>query len=407
MKIGLINRSDIDGGAGVAALRLFRKLKERNADVKYLVGIKHGDNASTMLHYKSDFYAKIRNFIELLVLNKRNGKFPFSLCEFHFPLKLMLKYHKIDIVHLHWIGGGFISIKSLSKINKPIVWTMHDSWPFTGGCHIQYDCSNFKHKCGKCPQLKSLQESDLSRRMYNNKNESYSKIQKITFVSPSRWLAEKAAESSLLSNKKIVIIPNGIDTAKFCPKDKNEYRAHLNIKPETKVVLFGAVYSTSDRNKGYAQLLEAFNLQRDLEFEIMVFGSENTGVNEISGKKTYFLGRIWDENMMAAIYSAADVTVVPSLSENLSNVIMESLSCSTPVVAFNIGGNPDLIDHKQNGYLARPFETKDLAIGIEWMLFNSNISQLQENARTKVVKCFDIDLIADKYMALYNSVASE
>ena len=406
MRIGLLNRSDIDGGAGIVALRLYSSLRKR-IDVKYLVGIKHRNNDSILIHYKSDLFAKFRNLIERKIQKERSGKFPFSLCISPFPLNRLLKHHKVDVAHLHWIGAGFVSINSLSKLDIPIVWTMHDAWSFTGGCHITYDCKYFIDVCRKCPQLNSSKESDLSTQLYFNKLRSYNNIKNITFVSPSKWLANKAKESSLLQNKNIAVIPNGIDTIKFCPNDGNGFRANLGIKPDIKIILFGAVYATSDKNKGYEQLIAAIDLLKDSKFEIMVFGSQNIETKEISGKTTYFLGRIWEEEIMAKIYSAADLTVVPSLSENLSTVIMESMSCGTPVVAFDIGGNPELIDHKQNGYLAKPYEINDLADGIEWTLFNQEIQNLNENARKKIVQSFDIEDVADKYIELYKSVHND
>lgn len=404
MKIGILNRSDSIGGAAVSASRLYVKLKEKIFDIKYLIGVKQGKNESILLHYKADYFAKLRNYVEHLFLDKRNGSFPFSLGLFPFPLNLLIKYHKIDILHLHWIGAGFVSIRSLSKIEKPIVWTMHDSWSFTGGCHIPYACTRYLGNCGQCPELVSKKENDLSRYLFQKKKNSYDQIQNITFVSPSKWLAEAASKSSLLCNRKIVVIPNGIDTLKFNPRNKIESRAILHIQPESKIILFGAVDSTSDKNKGYSQLLSALDLVMTTDFEILVFGSKNIEILEILGKKTHFLGRICDEDMMATIYSAADVTIVPSLSENLSNVIMESLSCATPVVAFNIGGNSDMIDHRLNGYLAEPYQTTDLANGIDWILSHPNIGEIKRSARNKVVECFDINIIANKHIELYNSI---
>jgi glycosyltransferase involved in cell wall biosynthesis len=407
MKIGILNRSDLNGGAAVSSLRLFLNLKEHEVNVEYLVGIKEGKNSSIMLHYKSDFFTKLRKYFEQLLLNKKNGNLPFSLGMIPYPINFFIRYHKIDIVHFNWVGGGFISIKSLSKIKKPIVWTMHDSWSFTGGCHIPYDCSNFVTNCGRCPQLNSVNKQDLSAYLYKIKKSTYNNINNITFVSPSKWLAEIASKSGLLSEKKIVVIPNGIDTFKFSPKIKDNARSFLNLKTKKKVVAFGAVQSTNDKNKGYIQLLSALDLLKELDFDVIVFGSNNIEIHEISGKKTYFLGRIWNEDLMSTIYSAADLTIVPSLSENLSNVIMESLSCGTPVVAFDIGGNADLIEHKLNGYLAKPYNIEDLAFGINYILFNSNLRQLQENSRKKIVDNFDINIISDMYHKLYKSVYYE
>jgi glycosyltransferase involved in cell wall biosynthesis len=404
VKIGLLSRSDIDGGAAVFALRLFVKLKEQQADVNYLVGIKHGQNDSSFIHVKSPFFTKLRSYIERLRLKNRNGNFPFSLCFLPFPLKFFVDRHQIDVVHLHWIGAGFISIRSLKKIRKPVIWTLHDSWTFTGGCHLTHDCVNYLENCGKCPQLNSRKENDLSRKQFNLKKRVYNQVGNITFVCPSNWLAEIASRSTLLNDKKVVVIPNGIDTELFSPKNKKEARESLDVSPSAKIILFGAANSTRDKNKGFLHLLSALKEMKYSGVEMMVFGSTSDDLIETLGEKTTFLGNIRDERLMAAIYSAADVTVVPSFSENLSLVIMESLSCGTPVVAFNVGGNSELIDHKVNGYLAEPFSTSDLANGIDWVLEERDKSNnLSQNARGKMVKHFNIIAVAKKYFELYHS----
>ena len=403
MRTGLFNRSDLNGGAAVSAMRLFNRLKADGVDVEYLVGIKHGHNGSRLMHPKSDLFAKVRNLAEQYLLRKRNGGFPFSLSVFPFPLGLLIRWFKLDVVHLHWIGAGFISISSLSRIRKPIIWTLHDSWPFTGGCHLPYECRNYLIECGKCPELNSVKEKDLSRCLNKRKQKTYRKIRNITFVSPSRWLADAAAKSSLLKNQRIVVIPNGLDTNVFLPKGKPASRALLNISSGSKMILFGAVNSTTDKNKGFQELLDAIGMVKHKPVELMVFGADGNELVESLGIKTHFLGRITDETKMAALYSAADVTVVPSRSENLSNVIMESLACGTPVVAFRIGGNSDMVEHQQNGYLAEPYKTEDLAMGLDWVLQHPEPEILSANARKKIGSEFEIGLCARRYTELYTS----
>jgi len=407
MRIGLLNRSDLDGGAGVAASRLFKEIKKNGVNVKYLVGIKHGKNDSAIIHYKGSFFTKLRNYFEKLILNGKNSSFAFSLNIVPFPLKLILKYHGISIVHFHWIGAGFISVRSLTKINKPIVWTMHDSWAFTGGCHVPLNCQKYLNNCGACPQLNSSVENDISRKIFNLKNKKYKQIENLTFISPSNWLAEIASRSTLLSNSKIIVIPNGIDTEMFYPKNKIESRALFNIRKDINVVVFGAVKSTSDTNKGYNNILAALNLLMDMDFEILIFGAEQNEVIEIAGKKAHFIKRIWDEDLMASLYSAGDLTIVPSMSETLSYVTMESLSCGTPVVAFKIGGIPDLIDHKLNGYLAEPYDAMDLANGVRWVFDQLKSEMINTHARKKITNSFDIKIVAKKHLELYNSILND
>ena len=251
--------------------------------------------------------------------------------------------------------------------------------------------------------MNSVKEKDLSRCLNKRKQKTYRKIRNITFVSPSRWLADAAAKSSLLKNQRIVVIPNGLDTNVFLPKGKPASRALLNISSGSKMILFGAVNSTTDKNKGFQELLDAIGMVKHKPVELMVFGADGNELVESLGIKTHFLGRITDETKMAALYSAADVTVVPSRSENLSNVIMESLACGTPVVAFRIGGNSDMVEHQQNGYLAEPYKTEDLAMGLDWVLQHPEPEILSANARKKIGSEFEIGLCARRYTELYTS----
>jgi glycosyltransferase involved in cell wall biosynthesis len=312
------------------------------------------------------------------------------------------------LLHLHWICGGFIHIETLEKIQRPIVWTLHDSWAFTGGCHIPYECKKYRDICGKCPTLGSKRVDDLSRSVFLRKQKAWKDLN-LVIVTPSTWLRSCVNESALFSGVCTEVIPNGINVNQFKPFNKEIARDRLSLPKNKKLILFGAVNSIDDPNKGFEYLKKALSfLKKHIktdEAEIVIFGGNDIRNYQNSGYKVHSLGMIHDSDALALLYSAADVFVAPSLSENLPNTIMESLSCGTPTVAFHIGGIPDLVDHKSNGYLAVPFDPEDLARGIEWVLSDKKTwNSLSHNAREKIVHEFEISKISQRYIELYSKI---
>jgi glycosyltransferase involved in cell wall biosynthesis len=229
----------------------------------------------------------------------------------------------------------------------------------------------------------------------------------MTIVSPSKWLAEKARKSSLMRSRNIHVIPNGIDHRIFKSPGKSVARDILNIPRDKLIILFGAMRGINNPRKGFQYLIPAMHKisTRLKHVEAMVIGSDGSSQNENFGCKTTYLGVLHDEFSLSLAYSAADITVVPSTDENLCTIIMESLSCGTPVVGFDIGGNAELVEHQQNGYLARAFEVEDLARGIEWVISDqARHAGLCLRARKKIEEEFMLDLVAKKYMDLYEAI---
>jgi glycosyltransferase involved in cell wall biosynthesis len=312
-----------------------------------------------------------------------------------------------DVVHLHWINGGMIKIENLPKINAPIVWTLHDNWAFTGGCHIMWECEKYKSNCGSCPHLGSIKEFDLSRRIFNRKQNTFSKLPNMVIVGLSRWLEDCAKKSSLFLNHKIINIPNPIDTNVFKPFGKKQARELWNLPQSKKLVLFGAMSATSDINKGFKELTESLNLLNDENMEFVIFGSSEPKEKQPFNIKTHYLGHLNDDVSLVTLYSAVDVMIVPSLQEAFGQTASESMACGTPVVAFGHTGLLDIVEHKKTGYLAKPFDTNDLADGIKWVLNATNYDELSVNARKKVVREFDSSVVSDRYIELYHKVLSD
>ena len=283
---------------------------------------------------------------------------------------------------------------------------MHDMWPFTGGCHYDEGCGRYRQSCGRCPQLGSNRERDLSRWVWNQKSRNWRKIP-MTIVAPSRWIAECARQSSLFGAMRVEHIPNGIDTDIYQPLDKAKARSRFDLPPDSMLILFGAAAIGRDTRKGL-QLLPAAIEQiaaRLARCTLVTFGSVGQDALPSFPIPARHIGEIHGEAELAALYAAADVFVAPSLQDNLPNTVMEALACGTPCVAFNIGGMPDMIEHMRNGYLARPFESGDLAEGIAWVIESpERRRELSESARRKIEQEFTLPLQAQRYRALYAEI---
>ena len=313
-----------------------------------------------------------------------------------------------DLVHLNWVGGGYFPIAAFRNIDRPMVWTLHDSWGYTGGCHSNGGCEKFVDACGACPQLGSTTDHDLSRRTWNSKRRNWAEVPFI-LVTPSRWLAAEAARSSLFAGRRIEVIPNGLDLDVFKPIDKLLARRLLNLPEHGPFILFGAVNSTSDKNKGYDFLRQALLQLADepvLEkATLLVFGASEPKTPDPVGFPVRLVGRLHDDVALAGGYSAADVLVVPSRQEAFGQTATEAMACGTPVVAFGATGLLDIVDHMETGYLARPYDAADLARGIAWILQDDDRrARLASNGRQKCEQRFDIALVASQYLALFESL---
>lgn len=397
MKILHVNQTDTLGGAAKAAMRLHKGLLDYDLESSFLVLHKYSDDKNVIkiqsLKNKliQPYLPKIDRFRSICYPNRdelfSSGYSPFS------RIVNFINELNPDIVHFHWINGGMINLKDISKIRSKIFWSLHDMWPFTGGCHYSLDCSNYKYNCGKCRVLKSKKRQDLSSHILHKKLKIYHNSN-ITFVCLSKWMLHELNASLIGGQSKSIHLPNPIDIEIFKPIEKSIAKAKLNLAVEKKYILFGAMNATDDIRKGFHFLKEML-CELDKSFEIIVFGA-NDGPN-IFDIPTHYLGIISDKLVLRKIYSAADVFISPSIQENLSNAIMESMACGTPVVAFDIGGNSDMIDHLVNGYLASPYNCRDLAIGVKWCMKND----IENLARLKIIENFSKKIVIPKYIRAY------
>lgn len=407
MKILHINTNGSSGGAAKACYRLHKALLKYEVESLIYVQKTNITNDKILGAKNNFFYHKInflRSKIDSIPLIKyhKMDKVHWSNNFLNNPFIIHdIKEINPDIINLHWINGGFFSINQLNEIKKldiPIVWTLHDSWAFTGGCHIPHYCMKFKTKCGNCPFLHSDKLYDLSRTNWLKKKSIYEKLNPI-IVTPSNWLADCTKSSTLLGDKKIVVIPNSIDIDMFKLIPKNIAIKKLGLNENKKYLLFGAMGATTDKNKGFDLLLKSLKSLQNEDVELLIFGNNiNLDIDLPINVRSF--GVVEDNKILNFLYSAADITVVPSRSESFSLVSLESLFFNTPVVAFHIGGIPDIIDHKKNGYLAKPFDIKDFNNGILYFLNND----INKNNNFKIKEKFTPKAQARAYIKLYQSL---
>ncbi|MEL0028440.1 MAG: glycosyltransferase family 4 protein, partial [Perlucidibaca sp.] len=315
-----------------------------------------------------------------------------------------------DLVHLHWLGFGYVSPGQIARWRQPVVWTLHDMWPVTGGCHYAAGCEGFLTACGRCPQLASQDPRDISARRFAAKAELLKRAD-VHFVSPSRWMADEARRSGLIQDRPVHVIANGLDLQRFQPLDRAMARQALGLPADRPVVLFGAINAHGDERKGAHLMLAAV---RQLEAEgwqdgrqplYVVFGASAPAGDVLAGLPVHHVGRLHDDVALALLYSAADVMVVPSLQETFGQTASEAMACGTPVVAFAATGLLDVVAHGETGYLAQPYEAADLAAGIRWLLADDErLRRLSAQARARCQQFFDQRLTARAHQQLYQSL---
>ena len=410
MKILIVNYSDQTGGASRAAYRLHLALKKAGINSQMLVQEKKtADDSVIQIPSKIwKYFPVFQTGLDSLPTKFYRDKTQTTFSPAIFPFSQLVKtINQIgpDIVHFHWMANGMLKIEDLSGIKAKIVWSLHDMWAFTGGCHYDEECGKYASHCENCKVLGSKKTRDLSFKVFERKKKVFSDLD-LTIVGLSRWMADCAKKSFLFKEHNVVNLPNPIDISAFEPIDKQIARKILGLPLDKKIVLYGAVCATTDPRKGYRELMQAFEHLDDQDIELLVFGGQQPKDGKVLKYNTHFLGSFSDDISLKLLYSAANLFVVPSLQENLSNGIMESLACGTPVAAFDIGGNADMIEHKVNGYLASAFDSADLANGICWAIKDSNNESLCHKARKKVVENFSEEIVAKKYISLYNNLIS-
>ncbi|MBW1728369.1 MAG: glycosyltransferase [Deltaproteobacteria bacterium] len=412
------------GGAGTAALRLHEGLQLIGADsLLYVHNIQRWKPGTVPFLLSKTFKPKQKEKIisphwkAFWAHNKRVlSKYPQRPNHFEIftdtwsavKISQIPEFMDADIINLHWIAGTVDISREVDFLkSKKIVWTLHDMNPFTGGCHYSAGCQKYEQQCGSCPQLGSADDADISRQIWSRKINAYRQLD-ITVVTPSKWLADCVRKSSLLSSFPVHVIPNGLPTDVFKPYPQAQLRKSLNIPQDAFVILFGAD-SVINSRKGFVYVLQALQQlstqAKDIPIALATFGHNSQNAIQDLGIPTFAFDYVEQDSQLAFIYSLADVTIIPSLEDNLPNIVLESMACGTPVVGFDVGGIPDMVEHQVNGYLALVGETKGLIQGIHWVMEQKKDgSKLRLKCRETVLKRYHLSLQASQYQSLYKNL---
>lgn len=415
MKVLLLNTSERIGGAAIAASRLNEALINNGVKSKLLVRDKQTERISVVRIERNwhGVWYFVWERIVIWIANrfKKENIFAVDIANGGTDITTLPEFQQADVVHLHWVNQGMLSLKGIRKIlrsGKPVVWTMHDMWPFTGICHYAGKCTKYEDECNQCPFLNSCRKKDLSTRRFLKKKKLYSQGS-ITFVACSNWLEKLAQGSTLFQTQTVISIPNPINTNLFRRHPKHEAREKLSLPKECSLILFGSVKVT-DKRKGLAYFVEACKIM-DAKFPelknnvaVVVLGHRSECLEKQIPFRVYPLDFVSDEHQLVDIYNAVDIYTTPSLEDNLPNTIMEAMACGVPCAGFNVGGIPEMIDHLHNGYVAQYQSAEDFANGIHWLLVESEYDILSEQCVRKVATSYSERTIAKKYIDVYNKV---
>lgn len=413
--------TDDSGGAAKAAYRIHRAVQAFGVNSRMFVKIKETNDPDIIALQSfiptSPFYrsfdilrTKVQNKWQHFVWGRYPDREPYFMSDLRSTdIHAALRHLDYDILHLHWINLRFLPLKELPQ-DKPIVWTLHDSWPFCGICHFFLNCDRYKDECGCCPMLHSYKRNDLSHRVWKEKNSIYQRLN-LHIVTPSKWLADCVRESGLLKRFPVKVIPNGLDTSIFRPDCVSVLHpavlSFLKSQEGKSIVVFGAVGATTDRLKGVEKLVEAFQVLHDEnkthDLALVVFGSNKPIKGLPSEISVHYTGYLHSTDEIVSLYNIASVVVVPSFSEVFGQVASESLACGTPVVAFRCTGIQEVVNNRC-GYLADPYDAKDFAYGIRWCIENNKDGRLSHIARQRVLDNYTTIGIGKQYAELYSDV---
>lgn len=412
-KVLIINTSERIGGAAIAANRLMQVLRNEHVQATMLVRDRQ-TNQLTVSSIRSSWLLTVKFLWERFVIFLNNGwrrsqVFAVDIANIGTDITQMKEFRYADVIHLHWVNQAFLSLRNIEQIlqsGKRVIITMHDMWYFTGICHHAAQCTKYESQCERCPFLaRPWFGYDLATRVFSHKKRIFQQAH-ITFVGCSGWITNLAQRSALTQGHRVVCIPNPIDTDTFAPADTTAARQACHLPTDRQLILFTSRRIT-DEMKGFQFLAEASRIIHDQHPEeakrigVVVVGLESDKVREHVALDVYSVDYVHNEQEMIQLYNAVDLFVTPSLQENLPNTIMEAMSCGTPCVGFDIGGIPEMIDHRQNGYVATYRDAQDFANGILWALQPDHYPTLAQAARQKVLDCYSGKQVAKRFLELY------
>lgn len=408
MKVFHLNYSDVTGGAARAAYRIHQALRSGSVDSTMLVNV--ASSGDWTVQGPPDRLGKVLGKTRSQLVSPLVGFLKTKNPIIHSPAILPSAWVKrinasdAEVIHLHWIAGEMLSVEDVGRINKPVVWTLHDMWAFCGAEHLAWD---ERWREGYLFDNRPSHESgfDLNRWTWGRKRKHWKSPMHI--VTPSRWLGECARQSVLMRDWPVSVIPNCVDTDLWSPVEQTLARDLLNLKSDVPLLLFGTSGANAAHHKGFDLLMGALSLLRGKvpRLELVVFGQIAPQRPHDFGFPVHYIGNLHDDISMRLLYSAADAMIIPSRQDNLPNTGVEAAACGTPVVAFATCGLPDIVEHQVTGYLAVPFDIEDLARGINWVLSDRGRQmKCREESRLSAVSRFASPDVASQYTAVYEQV---
>ncbi len=414
----IINTKDYSGGAARAAYRLHTGLKRIGQNSK-IYAMQKDSFDETVYQFQTikspkDFKSRVNRYINNRKITKDIGKYKasrptdcglFSDCRTRYRASVIEQLPLNEIINLHWITG-FIDYKSFFTSiagSVPIVWTLHDMNPFTGGCHYDNNCKQYMNGCGKCPQLGSNNKNDLSMNIWQYKKKIFDSLAPfhLHIITPSKWLAELASNSPLLKKFDVSVIPNAIDIDELTPRNKKFSRSILGIPEDARVVLF-ASDSLTEKRKGFSFMAQAMKhaAKKIKNLFFLSLGSGH-GVFDSSVPRLH-LGYISQERILSMIYSAADIFLIPSIQDNLPNTVLESMACGTPVLGFSVGGIPEMVIDGKTGILVNSGDINALSEAVIKVLNTPTLlDEMSYNSRQLTEENFNLPIQAQRYQEVY------
>lgn len=413
MKLSVTHYSgDRLGGAARAALRLHAAFRQHQIlDSNMVVAEKTNDDytiSSLNEGIPGQLCSIIKSAVDALPrrLSSSHGSMPRSA---GWATRLTAKdvnANPSDIAHLHWINGAFLSVEEVGRITKPLVWTLHDMWPFCGAEHLAPDTPNARWRIGYTPSS-DIGGFDFDRWVWKRKKASWKKP--IHIVTPSRWMADCARQSLLMCDFPVHVVPNALDVDTYKPMDKLVARRLLNLPANRKLILFGAIKGTQLSYKGWDLLMPALAavVKESPDADAVVFGQGCPQEPPELPIKIHWMGHLYDDFTLAALYSAADTLVIPSRQENLPQTGSEAQACGCPVVAFDATGLKDVVSHEKTGLLVKPYDSAELASAIVAMLKNDEMRrQYGIAARERAQRLWSYATVAGQYKYVYETAIS-
>jgi glycosyltransferase involved in cell wall biosynthesis len=404
MKVIHLNCQGNRGGAGRAVMRIHKSLVEEGVDSR--VWIEDSFSGGWRVSGPRTKFQKIVTFIRARVNRFYRLFFRSENIVMHSPALLSSRWVKLinesdaDIVNLHWIGGEMMSIADVSRIKKPIVWTLHDMWGFCGAEHVSYDD---RWKVGYLSNNRPKNESgfDINRWTWNRKIKHWKNP--IHLITPSSWLSSCANQSLIMHDWPSTIIPNPLNVNLWQPYEKGLTRKMFSFTDDSILIGFGGGEAP---NKGFDLLLDAMVLlsrETNLKLKLIVYGQYEKIDSPRYSFPIQYMGVLQDDLSLCMLCNALDIIAVPSRNDNLPNIAVEAISCGTPIVAFKIGGLPDIVKHKETGYLAEPFSINDFAKGLEWTI-SQDTAAIRKKNYSRFVNKFSSTVVANKYIEIYQKI---